>query len=151
MVRPHSAALAALLVLGWTSLAGAQTAGDSITSQDVNEGESTVAADTSGLAQEIALQDSARATLAQDQDQTQVDQARLDSLQSMLKLDRESSPHAAAVVAQTKREVHRDLERDRHAQARLASIEKRVKKEQAPSVKKPAKGKTPPHHAPGSD
>jgi hypothetical protein len=140
MVRSHSAAVATVLFFGMTSLASAQAAGDSTTSLDLSPGTPGVAADTS-LAREIAMGDSVRAMLAQDDSQTQVDQAQLDSLQSMLKSDRGSAPHAAAVsrdqaaVAQTQHAIHRDLARDKHARARLTSIEKEIKKAQAP-VKK---------------
>lgn len=140
MVRFHSAAVATVLFFGVTSLASAQAAGDSTSRLDLNPGSPDVAADTT-LAHEIAMGDSVRAMLAQDDSQTQVDQAQLDSLQSMLKSDRSSAPHAAAVsrdqaaVAQTKHAVHRDLARDQHARTRLTSIEKEIKKAQAP-VKK---------------
>jgi hypothetical protein len=143
MVRFHSAAVAAVLLVGMTSLAGAQAAGDSTGSRDLNPSTPDVAADTA-LADEIAMGDSVRAMLAQDDSQTQVDQAQLDSLQSMLKSDRSSAPHAAAVsqdqaaVAQTKHAIHRDLARDQHARTRLTSIEKEIKKAQAPVKKAPA-------------
>jgi hypothetical protein len=140
MVRSHSAAVAAVLFFGMTSLARAQAAGDSTTSLDLSPGTSGVAADTS-LAREIAMGDSVRALLAQDDSQTQLDQTQLDSLQTMLAHDRSSAPHAAAVsrdqaaVAQTKHAIHQDLARDKHARTGLTSIEKEIKKAQAP-VKK---------------
>ena len=142
MVRPYSAAVAAVLFFGVTSLASAQAAGDSATSLDLNPG-TPVASDTA-LAREIAMGDSIRAMLAQDDSQTQVDQAQLDSLQGMLKNDRSSTPHSAAVsrdqaaVAQTTHAIHRDLARDKHARSQLTSIEKEIKKAQASS--RPAAG-----------
>jgi hypothetical protein len=140
MVRSHAAVVTAVLFFGMTSLASAQAVGDSTTSLDLNPGTPDVAADTS-LAREIAMGDSVRAMLAQDDSQTQLDQTQLDSLRTMLAHDRSSTPHSArvardqAAVAQTQHAIHRDLARDKHARARLTSIEKEIKKAQAP-VKK---------------
>ncbi|MGH7513350.1 MAG: hypothetical protein ACREOQ_10545 [Gemmatimonadales bacterium] len=140
MVRSRSAVVTAVLFFGMTSLASAQAVSDSTTSLDLNPGTPAAAADTS-LAREIAMGDSIRAMLAQDDSQTQVDQAQLDSLQGMLKNDRSSTPRAAAVsrdqaaVVQTRHAIHQDLARDKHARARLTSIEREIKKAQAP-VKK---------------
>jgi hypothetical protein len=135
MIRFTGAAIAALL-LGAPAIAGAQAATDS------TGGLTAAPADTSTLDQQMALEDSTRALLAQDDSQTQLDQARLDSLQAVLKSDRGSAPrakaapsHDQAAVAQTQRTVRQDLKRDKATRARLASIEKTIKKEQAPAKK----------------
>jgi hypothetical protein len=109
---------------------------------DSAAGVGAAAADTSTLDQQIALEDSTRALLAQNDSQTQLDQARLDSLQSLLQSNGSPAPRARTVasrdqaaVAQTQRAVKQDLKRDKATRARLGSIEKRIKKEQAPAKK----------------
>jgi hypothetical protein len=136
MIRSPGAAVAALLFLGAPALARAQTASDSAA------GVTPTAADSSTLDQQMALEDSTRALLAQEDSQTQLDQSRLDSLQAVLKNDRSSTPRAKAApsqdqtaVAKTQRALRRDLKRDKQTRARLASIEKTIKKEQAPAKK----------------
>lgn len=135
MIRSTGAAVAALFFLGAPAVARAQAASDSAAGV-------TATADTSTLDQQMALADSTRALLAQDDSQTQLDQARLDSLQAVLRSDRGSTPRAKvapsqdeAAVAKTQRAVRRDLKRDNETRARLASIEKTIKKEQAPAKK----------------
>jgi hypothetical protein len=128
MIRSFPVVLTVFLLLG--SRAAAQT---------VSDGAPTASADST-LDSEIALGDSTRALLAQDDSRTQVDQVRLDSLQALLARDRKLTPRRAATVTQdqaavnqTKRLVHRDLAGDKHTRARLASIEQQIKKEQAPA------------------
>jgi hypothetical protein len=136
MIRSTGAAVAALLLLGAPAVARAQVASDSAA------GLTAAPADTATLDQQMALEDSTRALLAQDDSQTQLDQARLDSLQAELKSDRSSAPrakaapaHDQAAVAQTRRAVRQDLKRDKATRERLTSIEKTIKKEQAPTKK----------------
>jgi hypothetical protein len=150
MIRSTGAALTALILLGAPAGARAQVSSDSAA------GLTTVAADTSTLDQEMALEDSTRALLAQDDSQTQLDQARLDSLQALVRSDGSSTGRAKAApshdqtaVAETRRAVRRDLKRDKATRAQLASIEKTIKKEQAPA-KKTSVTARPPRPAPAS-
>lgn len=127
MARSYSAALTALLALGATSLAGAQTVGDHTVSSESSQAEAVIAADTSALA------DSVRALVAQDDSQPQADQARLDSLQVMLGNDQRSTSRAAAAspalaAARTRQQANQDLRRAKLAQAQLASSERSTEK-----------------------
>src|SRR5689334_3069501 len=113
MIRSTGAAVAALLLLGAPAVARAQVAQ---VASDSGGGVTAALADTSTLDQQMALEDSTRALLAQDDSQTQLDQARLDSLQAELKSDRGSAPRAKAApapdqaaVAQRQRAVQQDL------------------------------------------
>jgi hypothetical protein len=90
MIRCAGAAIVALLALTAPAVARAQAVGDSAADP------AAVAADTSTLDQQMALEDSTRALLAQDDSQTQLDQARLDSPQAVLRSDRSSTPRAKA-------------------------------------------------------
>jgi len=146
MIRPIGAAVAALLFLGVPAAARAQAASDS----------AAAGADTSSLAQAMALEDSTRALLAQDDSQTQVDQARLDSLQTTLQHDRQLRSQPAAAVShdrtavnETKHAVHQDVTRTKHTRSQLTSLEKQIKKAQAPARKASATVR-PPHPAPAS-
>jgi len=147
MIRSTGAAVAALLLLGAPAVARAQVAQ---VASDSGGGVTAALADTSTLDQQMALEDSTRALLAQDDSQTQLDQARLDSLQAELKSDRGSAPRAKAApapdqaaVAQRQRAVQQDLKRDKETRARLGSIEKTIKKEQAPAKKTTARAVRP--------
>lgn len=143
------ASLTALLLAGTATLGAAQTA-------DTSAAMVTQAAPDSTLESEIALSDSTRALLAQDDSQTQVDQARLDSLQATLQHDRKLTPRPAAAVShdrtavnETKHAVHQDVTRTKHTRSELTSLEKQIKKAQAPAKKASATVR-PPHPAPAS-
>jgi hypothetical protein len=142
MVRSRSVALTALLVVGATSLARAQAAGGSAAGADPTL---TAGVDTSALARDRAMEDSARAIVAQDDSQTQTDQARLDSVQDLLRSDRTTTPRATAAVSRdqaavsaTQKALRRDAKQAKHARSQLGSIEKAVKKEQGLTKKLPA-------------
>lgn len=125
MARSHAAALTALLALGVTSLAGAQTVGDRTLTSESSQSQAAVAADSSALA------DSVRALVAQDDSQPQADQARLDSLQLVLGKDQRStsravaaSPALAAARTTRQQQANLDLKRNKLAQAQLAASER---------------------------
>jgi hypothetical protein len=149
MVRSRSVALTALLVVGVTSLAKAQAAGGSTAGADPSM---PAGADTSALARDMAMEDSARVMVAQDDSQTQLDQVRLDSVENLLQRDRNTTPHSTvavsrdqAAVSATERALKHDTKRAGHARSQLGSIEKTVKKEQAPK-KVPAPRLAPASH-----
>ena len=139
MARFHATALTALLALGATSLAGAQTVGDRTVSSESNQSEAVVAADPSALA------DSVRGLVAQDDSQPQADQARLDSLQLMLGNDQRSTSRAVAAspalaaARTTRQQANLDLKRNKLAQAQLASSERSTERNTKQAQKELAK------------
>ncbi|MEP7176789.1 MAG: hypothetical protein ABI860_09580 [Gemmatimonadales bacterium] len=81
-------------------------------SRDRTHDQQALTTDTMRLHQDVAVRDSARATLAQDRTQRQTDQAQLDSLKATLKRSQQATPRDKA---------HRQ-------EQRLDVAEKRVRK-----------------------
>jgi chromosome segregation ATPase len=140
MFRRYSAAITAFLVMAVTSLASAQQAASDSTKGAPGgvraRDERAVTADTVRLHREIAVRDSARATLARDQAQTQAEEARIDTLQAALKKDRQATPRDTAAInrdlatlTRMRKKLDSDLDRDHREKARLQGIETKVKKE----------------------
>ena len=137
MLRIHTAGLALLALLA-PSFATAQTTTPSATARhrDVAHDERTITRDTTRIQQEIALRDSARATLAQDHHQTQLIAARIDSLQHQLDRERAAKPRDEAAIRRdeaaltaARKTRDQDLRRDKRAASHLAMVEQKVKKE----------------------
>jgi hypothetical protein len=138
MFRIHTAALTAVLALAVTSLGAAQTASDTSRTpkQDIRHDEHVIAVDSTKLHAEMAVRDSARSTLAQDQAQTRALGARVDSLKAQLDRERKATPRDSTAIARdekalaaARKDRDRDLDRDKHEASRLASIEKKIDKE----------------------
>jgi hypothetical protein len=136
MFRMLSAALTLLLALSLTS---------PVRAQDLQRGDPQDAgpapAGATELDRDIAIRDSTRTAVAEDQALIQVDQARLDSLQAALVNARESTPRdavavtrTAAAVKETKRAVAHDVDHARRERMRLAAIEKKVTRESGATV-----------------
>ena len=145
MFRRYPAALTALLVMSVTSLAAAQQAASDSSRRDPDRArdrdERAITADTIKLHREIAVRDSARATLTQDQEQTRAVEARIDSLQADLKKDRQATPRDTAAINRDltalkhmRQTLDRDLDRDRREKTRVAVIEKKVRTESGAAI-----------------
>jgi hypothetical protein len=140
MFRRYSAALTALLALAVTSLASAQQAASDSTRGTPGRirarDERAITADTTKRDREIAVRDSVRAILAQDQARTRAEEARIDSLQAALKKERQATPRDTAAINRDlatlsgmRKKLDTDLDRSRKEKMRLESIEKKVQKE----------------------
>jgi hypothetical protein len=143
MFRTHSAALAALLVLAVTSMAGAQEASSDTArhakppmNHDERQDARTISADSTRLHRDIALGDSIRAVVAKDHARTQAEEARVDSLKVVLAKARKTTPRDTAAVNrdlaalnQAREALENDVHRAEHERKLLASIEKRIRKE----------------------
>ncbi len=137
MFRIHTAVMTAALTLAVSALASAQSSSDTVRTsrQAIRHDQRILAVDSTKLKPDLALRDSARATLAQDQAQTRTLAARLDSLRAQLDRDRKATPRDSVAVARDEkaldaaRKAHdRDIRRDRHEEQHLASIEQRIDK-----------------------
>lgn len=139
MYRRYSAALTALFVLSVTSLAHAQQGtsdtGMAKSSRDRTHDQRALTTDTMGLHQDVAVRDSARATLAQDRTQRQTDQAQFDSLKATLKRSQQATPRDSAAINRNlaavnhmRQKVDRDQDKTHRQEQRLDVAEKRVRK-----------------------
>jgi hypothetical protein len=143
MLGKHSATLTALLMLGAASFAQAQQATGDTTHRDSTHAarvtareDRAITTDTMRLHRDIAMRDSARATLSQDQAQTRAVGKQIDSLKTVLDRERKATPRDStaikrdeAALKQLRQQQDRDLDRDRHAKSRVDAIVKKVDKE----------------------
>ena len=136
MFRMHVLPVAALMTL--LTLGGAPPA----RAQDVRGGDGPDASASSDgvreLDRDIALRDSTRAVVAEDEARIQVDQARLDSLETTLANAREAVPRDAAAtrraadaVKAARKSVAHDVSRTKHERELLAELETKVSGELA--------------------
>jgi hypothetical protein len=101
--------------------------------RDERQDAHVIATDSTRLHHDIAIRDSARTMLAQDQARTRTDEAKLDSLQAALIRARKNAPADTAAIktsiAQAKKTLESDKDRDQHQRSALASADRKVSKE----------------------
>jgi hypothetical protein len=101
--------------------------------RDERQDAHVIVTDSARLHHDIAIRDSARTMLAQDQAGTRADEAKLDSLQAALIRARKNAPADTAAIkasiAQAKKTLESDKDRDQHQRSALASADHKVSKE----------------------
>jgi hypothetical protein len=132
------ATLAAVLTAALTSLAAAQqTAPDSTHLQrDMSRDQRQISADTVKRDKEIAMRDSARATLNQDQTKTHSEALAIDSTKAQLAREEKASPRDTAAInrdkaklEQERKQLDQDLDRSQKEKAKVEKMDKQVQKE----------------------
>jgi hypothetical protein len=95
-----------------------------------------LSADSATLQRDIAMRDSARASLEADHDRVHADQARIDSLRAAVTIVRKAQPRDTAAITRelaalthAKQALDRDLDRGKQEQSLLASMNRKVTKE----------------------
>jgi hypothetical protein len=139
----YSTMTAALLVLGVTSLAHAQQAtSDSARSRSAqlarvrSRDQRAITTDTIRLHREIAIRDSARTMLDQDQARTHAIGTQIDSLKAVLDRERKATPRDTVAINRNltaltglRQKLDRSLDRERREKTRVDSLDSRVRKE----------------------
>jgi hypothetical protein len=132
------ATLAAVLTAALTSLAAAQqTAPDSTHLQrDMAHDQGQISADTVKRDKEIAMRDSLRTTLDQDQAKTHSETLAIDSTKARLASEEKASPrdtaainHDKAALAQERKQLDQDLDRSQKEKAKVEKLDKQAQKE----------------------
>jgi hypothetical protein len=128
-------AVVAVMVMGIATAGHAQQATDSL-QRDRTHDERAVTRDTLKMNHDIAVRDSVRTLLQQDQARTAVTTKQIDSLQADMTRARQASPRDTAAIARDEASVKRlqavldkDLDRSRSEKQRLAFTEKTVQRE----------------------
>ena len=145
MSGKYTAIFTAFLILSATSLAQAQQSTSDTTRPDSDRArdrdQRALTTDTMKLHHDVALRDSARAILHQDQVQTRGVETQIDSLQAVLQHDRQATPRDDAAIARDKAAVKRlrgkldsDLDRARRERARVDLARKAVDHERDAAI-----------------
>lgn len=141
MIGRYIPTVVALMMIGVTPVVHAQqTTSDSL-QRDRSRDERAITRDTLKLHSDIAVRDSARAVLQQDQARTAADQKQVDSLQADLARARKASPRDTAAITRDEALVKRRqqtldkaLDQARHQKKQVDLAEKKVQHESQASI-----------------
>ena len=135
-------AMAALLVMGVTSVAHAQQATRDSLQRDRSRDDRAITRDTLKLQHDIAVRDSERAVLQHDQSSTSQDTQRIDSLKAELARLRKATPRDTAAISRDEALLKRrqqtldtDLDRARREKKQADVAEKTVQHESQAAIK----------------